>query len=197
MRAKIFFILALLIPLVVLIWQLFNGQLGAQPSEEMNHKLGELTYRLLAVNLAWGSLLALGWMPKRIRRFSLLRRHLGVVTFFYALLHVTFYVLKEGDVGVALSQLFEKTYLVIGMSALLILCALTITSNNLAMRKLKKNWKKLHRLAYLAFALATVHFGLIEKEDWYEVLPVAAPLLLLYLLRIYRSQKPSVNLSSP
>lgn len=156
----------------------------------MNHGLGEITYRLLALNLIWGALLALGWVPMKLRRFTLLRRHMGVVTFFYALLHLTFYVLKEGDVTIAMEQMFEKTYLQIGLLALLILFALAITSADWAVRKLRTRWKQLHRLAYFAIALATVHFMLIEKKDWKVTLPFLIPLAILYVIRIYRSVSP-------
>ncbi len=184
---KIIFVLALLAPMAILTWKLFSGQLGAQPSEEMNHELGEFTYRYLAVNLIWGSLLALGWMPKGLRRWTYLRRHLGVVTFVYAIFHVAFYALKEGDVPLALAQVFEKTYLIIGLSAWCILLVLALTSTNWAVRRLGRNWKRLHRLAYFAILLATVHFYLIEKKDWRVVLPFFIPVLVLYLLRAIKS----------
>jgi sulfoxide reductase heme-binding subunit YedZ len=184
---KVIFVLVLLLPMFVLVYLLFTGGLGAQPSEEMNHKLGDFTFRLLTVNLIWGSLLALGWLPAPLRRFTYLRRHLGVVTFVYAFFHVTFYILKEGDVALAFRQIPEKLYLAVGLSAWIILLALAVTSANWAVRSLKKNWKRLHRLAYLAVALALFHFYLIEKKDWKVTLPLVVPLFALYLIRVLRA----------
>lgn len=184
MNTRILFTTALLLPVCLLAWRLFNDQLGAQPAEKMNHELGELGLKLLLANLYWGALLALGWWPKFLRKYTYLRRHLGVVTFLYLLMHITFYVLKEGDVGVAVSQVFEKTYLIFGILAFLIVTALTITSNNYSVRKLGRNWKKLHKLVYVALGLVIVHFVLIEKDDWMEILPLVVPLSLLYAVRI-------------
>lgn len=185
-KIKMLFVSLLLAPLFLLLIELFTGKLGAQPSEEMNHELGEVTYRLLAVNLIWGSLIALNWVPAWARRLTFLRRHLGVVTFAYAALHVVFYVLKEGDPQLAIEQVAEKTYLILGFAAWLILLALALTSANWAVRLMGKNWKRLHRLAYLAILLATVHFALIEKKDWTVTLPMLVPLALLYTWRIAR-----------
>lgn len=45
-----------------------------------------------------------------------------------------------------------------GVYALALLCLLAITSNRLAMRRLGKNWKRLHRLVYLAVPVAVYHY---------------------------------------
>jgi methionine sulfoxide reductase heme-binding subunit len=174
-RLKFIFVTLLLLPLCVLTYRLFTGQLGAQPSEEMNHDLGDMTYWLLSANLIWGALLAVELIPNKLRRYTYLRRHLGVVNFVYAFFHVVFYVLKEGDVQLAAAQMLEKVYLLFGLSAWLILLALAITSANWAVRRMKQNWKRLHRLAYVALGLGTIHFMLIEKKDWRIVLPGSNP----------------------
>ena len=180
---KWIFVSLLLVPLAILVWLLFHEGMGAQPSEKMNHELGRLTYRYLAVNLIWGGLLALDWVPRFLRRFTPLRRHLGVITFFYASLHMIFYLLKEGDIPLALEQIPTKLYLILGMTSLLILLVLAITSNNWGVRRLKNKWKPLHRLAYLAIVLATVHYFLIEKKDWRVTLPFLIPWLVLMGIR--------------
>ena len=48
-----------------------------------------------------------------------------------------------------------------GAMALVLLIPLALTSNRIAMRWLGKNWKRLHRLVYLALPLAVYH-------DWYR-----------------------------
>lgn len=45
-----------------------------------------------------------------------------------------------------------------GVYALLLLIPLALTSNRLAMRRLGKNWKRLHRLVYLAAPMAIYHY---------------------------------------
>jgi sulfoxide reductase heme-binding subunit YedZ len=183
MRAyKWIFVFLLLGPVYWLVWLMFHGSLGAQPAEKINHELGRWTYYYLAANLIWGRLLVLNWVPAKLRRFTLLRRHLGVVTFIFALSHMIFYLLKEGDIALAFEQIPTKLYLAIGMTSLLILFALALTSNNWGVRKLKRNWKRLHRLAYLALGLATVHYFLIEKKDWRVTLPWLIAWLLLAVI---------------
>lgn len=191
LRNKIIFVALLFIPILGLTWELFHGGLGANPSEKLNHELGEWSYRLLALNLIWGALVALNWWPMKWRRYNILRRHLGVVTFIYVVLHISFYFLGEGDIALAINQMFSKPYLLVGAAAATILAALAITSANSAVRLMKKDWKRLHRLVYVALALATLHFYLIEKRDWRTTLPVLVPLLILYALRVYRARAPS------
>ncbi len=186
---KWIFVLVLFIPAGVLVGQLFQGELGANPSEKINLVLGDWTYYFLASNLIWGALLAVGWMPNRLRRFTLLRRHLGVVTFVYAFLHMTFYVLKEGDVPLALTQMVEKLYLILGLISLLILFALALTSNNYSVRKLGSRWKSLHRLAYVVLPLATVHYFLIEKKDWRVTIPWLIVWMALSGVRVFKLVK--------
>ncbi len=188
---KWIFVPLLFLPAGFLAVAVFRGELGANPSEKINLVLGDWTYYYLASNLIWGSLLALGWIPQKLRRFTPLRRHLGVVTFVYALLHMVFYVLKEGDIPVALAQMVEKLYLILGLTGLAILFLLAVTSNNYSVRKLKGRWKQLHRLAYLVLPLATVHYFLIEKKDWRVTIPWLAVWLLLSGVRIFKSLKHS------
>ena len=173
-------------PFVWLAWRLVDGDLGAQPAEEMNHQLGLWALRLLTINLIWGSLLALGWVPMAARRLTYLRRHLGVVGFVYAFGHLAFYFVKEGDLELALTQMFTKVYLIIGLTSFTILLTLTITSADWAVRRLRKRWKTLHRLVYVAIGLSVIHFQLIEKKDWTDALPFLLPLAVLYVARVIK-----------
>ncbi len=187
---KYIFVVLLFVPMGILTWQIFNGSLGANPPEKLNLELGSWTYHYLAANLIWGGVLAVGWMPQKLRRFTSLRRQLGVVTFIYVLFHFIFYVLKEGDIPIALTQVYQKLYLILGFTGLLILLLLALTSNNFSVRKLGgRNWKTLHRLAYLVLPLATVHYFLIEKKDWRVTIPWLAAWIALSSIRIVKALK--------
>jgi sulfoxide reductase heme-binding subunit YedZ len=180
------FTLVCLIPLAWVTYRLLTGDLGANPAEHVNHKMGLIALRLLAVNLVWGSVIALGWMPRPLLKYGYLRRHLGVVMFAYLSLHFVFYFLREGDLAVASQQLFTKTYLIVGLVAWAVLLVLTVTSADWAVRKLRARWKTVHRLVYPALALGVIHFQLIEKKDWTEAWPYLAPVVLLYVIRLAR-----------
>lgn len=56
-----------------------------------------------------------------------------------------------------------------GIYALFLLTLLAITSNRLAMRRLGKNWKRLHRLVYLAVPVVIYHYW------WRTVTPFPVP----------------------
>lgn len=188
---KTTFCVITLVPFAWLAWRLVDGDLGAQPAEEMNHELGLWALRLLSLNLIWGSLLAIGWVPNSARRLTPLRRHLGVIGFVYALGHLAFYFVKEGDLGLALTQMYTKIYLIIGLVSFTILAILTATSADWAVRRLRTRWKKLHRLAYAAVLLSVIHFQLIEKKDWKDALPYLLPMLVLYAVRLVKAARPA------
>ena len=52
------------------------------------------------------------------------------------------------------------------MAAFSILLALAITSTTGWVRRLKKNWQRLHRLVYVAAVAGVVHFIWIQKSDF-------------------------------
>lgn len=182
---KLLCYILLTVPAIDLIYKLLTNQLGAQPADHLNKSLGEITIYLLLGNLYWGACLALIKRPPRwLIKLHTLRRPLGVACFIYAVLHFSFFFIKEGDFALAWNELLSKTYLKFGLAALLILTALAATSNNLSVRKLKmKRWKNLHRFVYLAFALATVHILLIEKKPWWVYGPYLFPFAALLLWR--------------
>jgi sulfoxide reductase heme-binding subunit YedZ len=95
-----------------------------------------------------------------------LRKWLGLWAFAFAVLHLAVYLYTASDLygtvtGYSTWEYWRATllqfYIVLGACGLLILSALALTSNRLAMRRLKKNWKRLHRLVYGAAALVLVH----------------------------------------
>lgn len=67
-----------------------------------------------------------------------------------------------------------------GLAALVFVIPLAITSNRFSMRLLGKNWKFLHRTAYLAFVLTYVHVGYITGE----IAPAIAVVTVYSVLRI-------------
>jgi sulfoxide reductase heme-binding subunit YedZ len=75
-------------------------------------------------------------------------------------------------------------YILAGSLALLILTPLAITSTRGWMRRLGRNWKRLHQLVYVAGALAVLHFLWQAKAaERGEPLIYAAVLALLLLMR--------------
>jgi sulfoxide reductase heme-binding subunit YedZ len=71
----------------------------------------------------------------------------------------------------------------VGFAAYLLLVPLAITSTKWMMRKLGKNWKRLHKLVYLIGVLGIVHFfWLVKVYD--RPLMYGSVMALLLLTRI-------------
>jgi methionine sulfoxide reductase heme-binding subunit len=173
----------LLLPLAKIGWDAFRGDLGANPIEAVQNRLGFWTLTLLALSLVptpAKDLAGLAW-PQRLRRVF------GVTAFAYALLHFLFYVGvdKFFDWQTISRDLTKRPFLMVGFAALLCLAPLAITSTDGWVRRLGyRRWKLLHRVAYLAAALALVHFAWRVKADRTRPLLFAAVFALLMVARI-------------
>jgi sulfoxide reductase heme-binding subunit YedZ len=95
-----------------------------------------------------------------------LRKWLGLWAFAFAVLHLAVYLITAADaysavIGIRFWEYWRASliqfYIVLGALGLLILSALALTSNKAAMRALKRNWKRLHRLVYGAGMLVVIH----------------------------------------
>ena len=158
-----------LLPLGKLALEIFGlagMSLGANPIEELIHRLGKWGLNFLLITLSVTPLRKLTGMNWLIR----FRRMLGLFTFFYILLHFLTYagLDQRFDIAVIVEDIVERPYITIGMSALLLLLPLAITSTKGMMRRLGKRWQKLHRLVYVIGALGVWHFYWQVKEDILE-----------------------------
>lgn len=174
--------LAALAPLAFLVYQALHDRLGADPVAALTHQTGEWALRLLLLCLAMTPLrivTARTW-PIRFRRL------LGLYACFYASLHFAVYLLL--DLGQFWSQIaadiLKRPFITVGFTAWLLLLPLAITSNRWMMRRLKKNWLKLHRLVYAIGVLAVVHYYWLVKSDVREPLLYAGILAVLFAIRL-------------
>ena len=112
------------------------------------------------------------------------RRAIGVSACVYGLLHLTAHVLYEGGWDGLLRSL-SKPFIWYGLAGLSILVVLAATSNQFSIRKLGgRNWKRLHRLAYLAAALLVYHQAIAGKGHWHVARWLLFPLAALQLARV-------------
>lgn len=169
-------------PLMVLAWQLYADQLGANPIDEVADATGEWALRFLLITLAATPLKQLLDWPWTIR----VRRMLGLFAFFYAALHLFTYLWLDQffDWGEIWLDVLDRPFITVGMLAFVLLLPLAATSNHAAMRYLGKNWKTLHRLAYVVPMLGVLHFWWLVKADVLEPLVYGAVLGLLLLPRL-------------
>jgi sulfoxide reductase heme-binding subunit YedZ len=175
-----------LLPLAWTIWQYWQGLFLVDPVREITTRTGKTALILLVLTLACTPLHTLFGVKQVLR----VRRTLGLYTFLYASLHfATFVWLDYGfDFFLLWEAIFAQRYVVVGFAAGLILMALAITSTQGWQRRLGRNWKRLHRLIYLASVLVVVHFAWLVK-DLREPLRYGAVVALLLVLRIPRVRK--------
>jgi len=137
-------------------------------------------------------LLLLGLAVTPVRRLTgwgqvmKVRRTLGLFAFFYASLHLLVYLVL--DQGLAWSFILEdvlkRPFITVGMASFVLLLPLAVTSTRGWMRRLGKRWQLLHRLVYLAAALAVLHFYWKVKADTLWPLVATGVLAVLLLARV-------------
>jgi sulfoxide reductase heme-binding subunit YedZ len=173
------------LPLGYLVYAFLENKLTINPIQDLEQILGRIAIYWLVATLAVTPLYTLtGYrdLPSR-------RRAVGLYAFLYTCLH--FLVFIGLDYGFALVQIWDlvigKVYLLVGVLAVLLLIPLAITSFNYFIRKMGKNWKRLHWLVYPAVIAAILHYGLAQKGDIFTLRgnvigPVLWGLLTIILL---------------
>lgn len=182
------FVLAL-IPLAWLGWGVWQDQLGANPIEYITRSFGEWTLRFLLLTLLISTLRrATGWTQSlRIRRM------LGLFAFFYGTLHLFSYLWLDQffDWGEIWSDILDRPFITAGMLAFLLMMPLAFTSFKAAMRKLGRNWQRLHMLIYPLTILGVLHFWWLAESKVRLALPQLYAVILAILLgeRVYQAAK--------
>ena len=174
--------IAALAPLVLLLVDYATGRLSFNPIREITLRTGRYALILLVLSLACTPVRILtGWTP--VMR---LRRPLGLYAFGYAGLHLL--VFAGLDYGFNLSFIWEeivqRRFIQVGLIAFLILLPLAVTSTRRWIARLGKDWKRLHRMVYLAALLALLHFLWLVKGDLRRPLVYAVVVVLLLVVRI-------------
>ncbi len=180
--------LAALTPLFMLIWNYWTDNLSADPVAYITKKTGQSAIILLGLSLACTPVnTVFGFRPALT-----VRKSLGLYAFMYAALHLLNFV--GLDYGFNLNYilddaLLKKRYMIVGITAFLILLPLAITSTKGWMKSLGRNWKRLHKLAYVAGVLAVLHYIWLVKLDITWPLIYTSILGVLLLLRVPRVRK--------
>ena len=177
------FLLAL-VPFFLLLIRVQQNNLGPDPAQELSIETGEWALRFLLITLA---LTPLAQLTREIW-FVRQRRMLGLFALFYASVHfLSWMAFILGFRWMAIAEeLLERPYITIGFAAYLIILALGVTSPRAMVRRLGKNWKRLHKLIYLAAVLALIHLLWILRTDIQEVVLYGGILAVLLGYRVIR-----------
>lgn len=167
---------------------LFGG-LGVEPVKALEHELGELALQLLIAVLCITPL-------RRLAGINLLRfrRAMGLIAFLYVVLHFLVWMVLDVQIPAQVwADIVRRPYITVGMAALALLIPLALTSNNRSIRRLGRNWQKLHRLTYVAVALGALHYVLLAKGFQTEPLLYAGAVGGLLALRLFPRNRRGVS----
>lgn len=172
------------------IWWLYlglTGGLGPEPIRALTVELGDFAIQLLIAGLIVTPLRV--YFGLSLIKF---RRAIGLIAFFYVLLHFTVWLVLDMNFlwGQILGDIVKRPFITIGMTGLVLLIPLALTSNNLSIRKMGPvAWRKLHKLTYPVVLLAGVHFLLVVKGWQIRPMVYLAIIALLLALRAVPHRK--------
>src|SRR5213594_1271337 len=155
--AKLVLLVNGLVPLTLLLWDVWHKRVGANPLEFVTRTTGMLTLVFLLISLAMTPLrriTGLNWLTR-------FRRMLGLFAFFYGSLHLMTYIAFDRFFHLTTipGDVFKRRFIAIGMAAFFLMLPLAITSTDKMVKRLGgKRWARLHRIVYVAGILAVMHY---------------------------------------
>ena len=177
------------VPGFVLLRRFLTGDLGVDPVTTLLHTSGRDALLILLVTLSVTPIRRLtGW-----NRVQSVRRMLGLWAFSYAFAHLAMYLVfnqlcysyETCQIAAVWDDVAKRKFILAGMLAFGLMLLLALTSTRGWIRRLGRNWGRLHRLVYVAGVAAIVHFIWKEKADYSEPLRWGSALLILLAVRVF------------
>jgi len=175
-----------LIPLSLLLWDLYFKKVGPNPLEFVTRTTGMLTLVFLLLTLSITPLRKIFGVNDLVKA----RRMIGLFAFFYGALHLLTYVWFDQffNLRSIVSDVTQRRFILVGMTAFLLMVPLAITSTNKMVKRLGgKTWARLHRLVYVAALLGVLHFWMLVKSD------VRLPLTFGFILALLLAHRLAVK----
>lgn len=167
----------------MLVFDYFAGNLTVNPYQAAQRRTGNIALIFLVLSLACTPINSLFHTPRVLK----LRRPLGLYGYMFASIHMLIFIgLDYGfDLELIMLDLADKRYILVGAAALIILSLLAITSFDWWKARLRKNWKRLHRLVYLVNLLVVLHFAWAVKGNLLRLQgEILRPLLALTVITV-------------
>ena len=153
-------LLGCFVPLLLLGWDWATRNLGPEPLTRATHDTGDWCVRFLLIGLA---VTPARWIFDHSRVLQV-RRMLGLAALGYAVVHLALYVGNEHlRLWHVLMEIVKRPYLSTGFTALIGFVVLGWTSTDGWLKRLGREWKTLHKLAYPLTALGILHFYMQSK----------------------------------
>jgi glycine betaine catabolism B len=181
--AKLLVLVNCAVPATLLGWDAWHHKLGANPVNCAILTTGLMALIFLMLTLAVTPLrkiTGLNWLIS-------FRRMLGLYAFFYVCAHfLIFFSLDRGfSASSTLHEIIKRKYLWLGITGLLVMVPLAVTSTNAMIKRLGgKRWRTLHRLAYVAAVAGVIHYYMQVKADVRQPLAFATVLAILLGYRV-------------
>src|SRR5438876_8401714 len=188
--AKLVLFINGLVPLTLLLWDVYHHRVGANPLEFVTRTTGMLTLVFLLITLAVTparKLSGLNWLVK-------FRRMLGLFAFFYGFLHLMTYVWFDRffNLKSAAQDILARPFIAVGLTAFFLMIPLAITSTNKMVKRLGgKRWSRLHKVVYLAGVGGVLHYWMLVKSD------TRLPLTFAFILALLLGYRLLMNYSPP
>ena len=147
------------------IWLAVRGaadMLGARPVNAAIHSTGYWAAWIFIGSLVVTPAKALLGMPNIV----VVRRMIGNAALCYAIVHLLLYVVDQNcRLLTVVKEILVRPYLTIGFVSFVGVAVLGYTSTDGWIKRLGRDWKRLHKLAYPLAFLALIHFFLQSKVD--------------------------------
>jgi sulfoxide reductase heme-binding subunit YedZ len=179
-----------LVPLTLMLWDVYHKKVGANPLEFVTRTTGMLTLVFLILCLAITPVrktTGANWIVK-------FRRMLGLFAFFYGALHLLTYIAFDRFFNLKSipGDVVKRPFITIGMAAFFLLVPLAATSTNGMVKRLGgKRWGRLHKLVYFAAVGGVLHFWMLVKAD------VRLPLTFAFILAVLLGHRLLAKYSPP
>jgi len=190
-RIQIIINLISLLPATIICFLVIQDTLSANPIQTVTAVTGRTAIYMLLFSLFCTPLNNIFKMSVFIR----IRKTVGLYAFYYSLVHFLIFSVIDYELNLSwiLPELTQKPFLQIGLAALTLLVLLALTSLQTIKNTLGIWWKRIHRLAYIIFALIIVHITLALKGDIIEPIILGSLFLFAMLWRISPLKKISIQ----
>ncbi|MDD5454878.1 MAG: ferric reductase-like transmembrane domain-containing protein [Candidatus Ratteibacteria bacterium] len=141
---------------------------------------------LVSISMSIGPLALI--FPRNFGRYMRSRKFLGLTGFAFILIHSFYAIFLKYEFSI--TEMFiendKSLGVILALIAFVIFLAMAITSNAASIKRFgAKRWKTLHRFGYLALALVTLHFIIMEtKAGRLDVRPYGKLFLILPIITL-------------